>query len=100
MIESLDTHLIPLEEVCVDMIGPWRVSINNFKYEFRSWICIDPIIDILEVIPVENATSNAQAFKENWLSHYPTPRRYLMMIEIYFWDLAYDVKKDYGIEFM
>ena len=59
------------------MIGPWRVSINQFEYEFRALTCIDSIIGLPEVIPVENATSSvvAQAFEDNWLSRYPAPSK-------------------------
>ena len=72
-------HLSPWEEVSVDMIGPWKISINNFKYQFRALTCIDTIIGLPEVIPVDNATSRtvASAFEDNWLSRYPTPVRCL-----------------------
>ena len=66
-----------MEEVHVDMIGPWRVTINQFEYEFRALTCIDSIIGLPEVIPVENATSSvvAQASENNWLSQYPAPSK-------------------------
>ena len=59
------------------MICPWKVEINKFEYQFRALICIDSIIGLPEVIPVDNATSLtvAQAFEDNWLSHYPCPLR-------------------------
>ena len=67
-------HLDPWEEVSVDMIGPWKVNINYFEYQFRALTCIDTIIGLHEVIPVDNATSTAvsQAFEDNWLSRYRT----------------------------
>ena len=71
--------MCPREEVSADMIGPWRVTINNFEYHFRALICIYTIIGLLEVIPVDNATSTsvASAFENNWLSRYPSPVRCL-----------------------
>ena len=73
------THLNPLIEVYVDMICPWKVTINNFEYRFRALIFIGSIIGLPEAIPVDNATSQlvAQAFKDNWLSCYPDPLRCL-----------------------
>ena len=72
-------HLQPWEEVAVNMIGPWRITINNFEYQFRALTCIDTIIGLPEVIPVDNATSQSVAisFEDNWLSRYPVPLRCL-----------------------
>ena len=57
------------------MIGPWKISMNKFEYQFRALTCIDTIIGLPEVIPVDNATSKsvAIAFEDNWLSRYPAP---------------------------
>ena len=70
-------HLAPWDEVCVDMIGPWKISINQFEYQFHALTCIDPVICLPEVIPVPNASSRtvAEAFEDGWLSRYPTPTR-------------------------
>ena len=59
------------------MIGTWRVTINQFEYEFRALTCIDSVIGLPEVIPVDNATSAvvASAFENNWLSRYPVPSK-------------------------
>ena len=70
-------HLAPWDEVCVDMIGHWRISINQFEYQFHALTCIDPVICLHEVIPVTSASSKtvAEAFEDGWLSQYPTPTR-------------------------
>ena len=72
-------HLNPWDEVCVDMIGPWKITINNIEYNFRALTCIDSTINLPEVIPVDNATSStvAIAFEDEWLSRYPSPKRCL-----------------------
>ena len=59
------------------MIGPWKVIINSFEYQFRAVVCIDSIINLPEVIPVDNARSLtvANAFEDNWLSRYPKLRK-------------------------
>ena len=68
-------HLNPWDEVCVDMIGPWKITINSFEYQFRALTCIDSIICLPEIIPVDNATS--QTVASSRLSRYPTPQRCL-----------------------
>ena len=62
------------------MISPWKVNINNFEYQFRALTCINIIVGLPEVIPVENATSTtvSQVFEDNWLSRYPAPVRCLL----------------------
>ena len=59
------------------MIGPWKVTINNFEYHFRALTCIDTLIGLPEIAPVDNATSRivASAFEHTWLSRYPAPVR-------------------------
>ena len=77
-LEFIHFHQInPWEEVLVDMIGPWKIEINKFEYQFRALTCIDTVIGLPEIIPVDNTTSLsvAQAFEDNWLSQYPAPLR-------------------------
>ena len=59
------------------MIGSWRVSINKFEYSFQALTCIDLVICLPEVIPVDNASSKTvlEAFEDGWLSRYPSPVR-------------------------
>ena len=60
-------HLHPWGEVSVDMISPWKVTINNFEYQFRAITCIDTIIGLPEVIPVDDVipVSVISAFEHN-----------------------------------
>ena len=70
-------HLKPWDEVRVDLIGPWKVVINQFEYYFRALACIYPIINLPEIIPINTATSRevADAFEDQWLGRYPFPQR-------------------------
>ena len=72
-------QLSPWDEVHVDMIYPWKVTINKFEYQFRAITCIDAIINLSEVIPVENTKSQTvtNTFEDHWLSRYPKPRKYV-----------------------
>ena len=69
-------HLTPWDEVHVDMIKPWKIVINKLEYQFRAVTCIDAVIGLPEVIPVEDEKSSTVAndFENNWLSQYPRPR--------------------------
>ena len=64
-------HLNPWDEVCVDMIGPWKVKINSENI-FRALTCIDSVISLPQVVPVKNAISLtvAKTFENEWLSRY------------------------------
>ncbi len=91
-------HLSPWDEVCVDLIGPWKIVINQFEYHFRALTCIDPIINLPEIIPINNATSRevANAFEDHWLSRYPLPQRYIHDNgnEFLGWEFTFMLKKN------
>ena len=59
------------------MIGPWKAVINKLEYQFRAVTCIDAVIDLPEVIPVEDDKSKivANTFEDTWLSRYSSPRQ-------------------------
>ena len=63
-------HLCPWDELHVDMVGPWKVIIDNFEYQSRAATCIDVLFNLPEVIPVKNTKLKtvAEVFKDNWLS--------------------------------
>ena len=69
-------HSNSLDKFNVDMIGPCKIIINNFEFQFRAVTCIDVVIYLPEVIPVDNAKSRTvvNTFKEDWLKQYPSPR--------------------------
>ena len=71
------TNLIPWEEVMVDLIGPWKVKVNEQEIFFNALMCIDPITNLVEMIRIENKTSNhiVQQFKNCWLNHCPCPNK-------------------------
>ena len=59
-----DSHLHPWNEMHADMIGSWKVMENTFEYQFRDVTCIDTMINLPKVIPVEDEKSKivAEAF--------------------------------------
>ena len=70
-------HLNPWDQVDVDLIGPWKIQMNNVEYKYRALTCVDLIIAISEIIPIQYATSQttATSFENDWLSRYPRPSR-------------------------
>lgn len=69
--------LIPWNEVAVDLIGPWKIKIEQQEVEFNALTCIDPVTNLVEIIRIENRTAAhiAQQFENCWLSRYPRPNR-------------------------
>jgi hypothetical protein len=47
----------PWEEVTIDLIGPWKVNVNNKKVEFNTLRCIDTASNLVELIRIDNKTS-------------------------------------------
>ena len=70
-------NLVPWEEVMVDLIGPWKVKVNEQDIYFNALTCIDPVTNLVEMIRLENKTSNhvAQQFENCWLNRYPRPNK-------------------------
>ena len=58
------------------MIGPWTIVIDILHCKFRAVTYIDAVTNLTEVIPVDDDKSKivANAFKDDWLNRYPSPR--------------------------
>ena len=67
--------LLPWETVAVDLIGPWKIKVNQIELEFHALTCIDPVSNVIEAIRIRNKTSEhvAEQFRNCWLSRYPRP---------------------------
>jgi hypothetical protein len=46
----------PWEEVAINLIGPWKVKVNNKKVEFNVLMCIDTASNLVESIRIDNKT--------------------------------------------
>jgi hypothetical protein len=68
---------LPLQndEVAVDLIGPWAITINHQELIFNALTCIDPVTNLTELVRIANKTSAhvAMRFENEWLSCYPCP---------------------------
>ena len=65
----------PWYEVQVDLIGPWKVTVQGIEVEFSALTCIDPVTNLVEIIRVNNksAAHVSQQFENSWLARYPKP---------------------------
>ena len=70
--------LTPWSEVMVDLVGPWKVKIDqNDDVYFNALTCIDPVSNLVEMIRIQNKTSAhvTQQFENCWLNKYPRPNK-------------------------
>jgi transposase InsO family protein len=68
---------LPFQEVAIDLIGPWRVTLPNETYEFYALTCIDMATNFPEAIRIRNKTAShvGMQFENIWLARYPRPMR-------------------------
>jgi hypothetical protein len=66
--------LLPWEEVALDLIGPWKVLLENESYNFDALTIIDPVSNFPDAIRLRNKTASHVGLFENlWLARYPPP---------------------------
>lgn len=64
----------PWEEVHVELIRPGTVKTTDGKLlKFNALTCVDPVTNLVELVRIENNTSDHVSRKLNntWLSRYP-----------------------------
>jgi transposase InsO family protein len=73
---SREAPLLPWQDVAVDLIGPWTLSIGDQKLKFSALTMIDMVTNLVEVVRLSNKTAAhvAMQFENNWLSRYPRPQ--------------------------
>jgi transposase InsO family protein len=76
-LSSRQVTMAPWEEVHIDLIGPWTVSIDGREVEFNALTCIDPVTNLVELARIDRKTAQhiAQKFENSWLSRYPMPMK-------------------------
>ena len=65
----------PFTEVAVDMIGPWRVRVNNEMLVFKALTMIDTVSNLVELVNCTTGTGEeiSRRFEHAWLYRYPRP---------------------------
>ena len=77
LLPERELSIAPWEEVAIDLIGPWHLKVNGKEIEFRALTCIDTASNLVELIRIDNKTSEhvRNKFSQCWLSRYPRPMR-------------------------
>jgi len=67
----------PWEDVCVDLSGPWKTTIDSKDVIFHTFTIIDPFTGWVEILPIRNKESDnvSNLFEQQWLRRYPRPAR-------------------------
>jgi hypothetical protein len=68
--------LLPWQDVALDLIGPWTLSIGDEKLKFSAPTVIDMVTNLVEVevfsISNKTAAHATIQFENTWLSRYPS----------------------------
>lgn len=72
-----EAKLLPWQDVAVDLIGPWKLNIQNQVHSFYALTIIDMVTNLVEVVRIDNKTAAHVGlhFENTWLSRYPRPVR-------------------------
>ncbi|KAG7340303.1 integrase core domain containing protein [Nitzschia inconspicua] len=72
---SREASLLPWQDVAVDLIGPWTISIGNKNLTFSALTIVDMVTNLVEVVRIDNkaAAHVAMHFENSWLAKYPRP---------------------------
>ena len=67
----------PWSEVAVDLIGPWKIEVNNIEVELNALTCIDTTTNLVELIRIDKKEMGhiRDKFTQAWLCRYPLPQR-------------------------
>jgi hypothetical protein len=59
----------PLEDVAINLIGPWKVKVNGQQKELNALACVDTASNLVELIHVDNKTAKhiRDKFTQSWL---------------------------------
>ncbi len=65
----------PWEEAAIDLIGVWKVKVNDRLVKFNALTCIDTASNLFELIRVDNKTAKHihDKFTQSWLCQNPCP---------------------------
>ena len=55
------SHVLPWQQVHVDMIGPWKIKVNKMKLDVKALTCIEPVLNLLEIYRCSDKKGNTVA---------------------------------------
>ena len=57
MLPTREAPLAPWAEEMINLIGPWKMQVNNNDVYSNALTCIDPVTILVEIIRIENKTA-------------------------------------------
>ena len=77
LLPERQVRIAPWEEVAIDLIGPWKVTVHGKACEFSALTCIDTASNLVELVRIDNKTAAhiRDKFVQTWLCRYPRPVR-------------------------
>jgi hypothetical protein len=69
LLPKQEVQIAPWEEVAINLIGPWKVKVNNQQVEFNTLTCIDTASNLVKLVRVDNKTAKHiwDKFTQSWL---------------------------------
>jgi hypothetical protein len=63
-----EVRIAPWEEVAINLIGPWKVKVNDQQVEFNALTCIDMASNLVKLIRVDNKAAKHihDKFTQSW----------------------------------
>ncbi len=79
LLPKQEVQIEPWEEVTINLIGPWKVKVNGWQFEFNALDCINTALNLVKRICIDNKTAKhiRDKFTQSWLCWYPRPARCL-----------------------
>ena len=71
-----EAQLAPWQEIAVNLIGPWKICVNDHQVSFCALSIIDTVTNLPELVRI-NSKSAAHVglqLENAWLSRYPRPQ--------------------------
>jgi len=70
LLPEWEVRSIPFEECVVDLIRPWVVQVCGNPYEFSTLAAIDTVTNLVELVRIDDKTSDnvARKFAQCWLA--------------------------------
>ena len=77
LLPEREIRSMPFNECAVDLVGPWVVQVQGKPYEFFAFTAIDTVTNLVELVRIDDKTSEhvARKFAQLWLARYPWPER-------------------------
>ncbi len=69
--------MAPWYEIHIDLIGPWKITVQGIDLSFSALTIIDPLTNLVEIARIANKSAQhvGMQLENTWFSRYPRPMR-------------------------